>query len=158
SMPAALAAAVAGVEMPPPHAPCPVVDTHWGEKIEDPYRCLENTADAAVQAYMKAQATATEQVLARLPGRERLLKRIQEIEAEVPANVADVTRDARGNLFFEKRLASENQFKLVMRRGLDGPETVLVDPERLAKPGDPPRAIGGYAASPDGRRVAYSVS
>lgn len=156
--PAAFAAAVAGVDMPPPYAPCPVVDTHWGEKIEDPYRCLENTTDPAVQAYMKAQATATEQVLARLPGRERLLKRIQEIEAEVPANVADVTRDARGNLFYEKRLASENQFKLVMRRGLDGPETVLVDPERLSRPGDPPRAIGGYAASPDGRRVAYSVS
>ncbi len=149
---------VAGVVLPPPYAPCPVVDTHWGEKVEDPYRCLENTADPAVQAYMKAQADAAAQVLARLPGRERLLKRIQEIEAEVPANVSDLSRDNRGNLFYEKRLAGENQFKLVMRRGVDGPETVLVDPDRLAKPGGPPRAIGGYAASRDGRRVAYSIS
>ncbi len=155
--PAAFAATVAGVEMPPPFAPCPVIDTHWGEKIEDPYRCLENTADAAVQTYMKSQADAAAQVLSRLPGRERLLKRIQEIDAEVPANVADVSRDARGNLFYEKRLASDNQFKLYTRRGLDGPETLLVDPERLAPAGGPPQAIGGYATSRDGRRLAYSV-
>jgi prolyl oligopeptidase len=157
-LPAAFAATVAGVAMPPPFAPCPVVDTHWGEKIEDPYRCLENTADPAVQAYMKAQADATAQVLSRLPGRERLLRRIQEIDAEVPANVTDVTRDARGNLFYEKRTASDNQFKLYMRRGLDGPETLLVDPERLSQAGGPPHAIGGYATSRDGQRVAYTVS
>lgn len=149
---------VAGVAMPAPYAPCPVVDTYWGEKVEDPFRCLENTADAAVQAYMKAQADATAQVLSRLPGRERLLKRLQEIDAEVPSSVTDVSRDARGNLFYERRLASDNQFKLVMRRGADGPERVLVDPDLLAKATGQPHAIGGYAHSRDGRRVAYSVS
>lgn len=158
AMPAAQAATVAGVAMPAPHAPCPVTDTYWGEKIEDPYRCLENTADPAVQAYMRAQADATTQVLARIPGRERLLKRLQEIDAEVPANVTDVNRDRQGNLFYEKRLASDNQFKLYMRRGLDGPEKLLVDPELLAKATGQPHAIGSYANSPDGRRVAYSIS
>jgi prolyl oligopeptidase len=152
------AQAVAGVAMPAPHPPCPVVDTHWGAKIEDPYRCLENTADPAVQAYMKAQADAAAAVLAQIPGRARLLARIQEIDAEVPATVTDVSRDRSGNLFYERRLASDNQFKLVMRRGFDGAEKVLVDPEGLAKATGMPHAIGSYAHSPDGKRVAYSIS
>ncbi|MFN0182313.1 MAG: prolyl oligopeptidase family serine peptidase [Aquabacterium sp.] len=152
------AATVLGVEMPAPHPACPVTDTYWGIKVEDPYRCLENTADPAVQAYMKAQADAAGQVLSRIPGRDRLLQRIQEIDADVPANVSDVNRDARGNLFYEKRLPTDNQFKLYMRRGLDGPERVLVDPEVLARATGKPHAIGGYANSLDGRRVAYSVS
>ncbi len=152
------AAAVAGVEMPALQAPCPVTDTYWGVKIEDPYRCLENLGDPGVQAYMKAQAEATEQVLARIPGREPLLKRIQALDAEVPANVTDVNRDAKGNLFYEKRLASDNQFKLYMRRGFDGAEKVLVDPEALAKATGKPHAIGAYSNSRDGALVAYSIS
>lgn len=158
-LPAAVqAATVAGVEMPAVHAPCPVTDTYWGVKIEDPYRCLENLGEPGVQAYMKAQAEATEKVLARLPGREQLLKRIQELDAEVPANVSDVNRDAKGNLFYEKRLASDNQFKLYKRRGFDGAEKLLVDPEALAKATGKPHAIGGYSNSRDGSLVAYSVS
>lgn len=157
-LPGLQAATVSGVEMPAPHATCPVVDTYWGVKVEDPYRCLENLADPGVQAYMKAQADAAAQVLAKIPGRERLLQRIQELDAEVPATVADVNRDRQGNLFYEKRLASDNQFKLYMRRGFDGPEKVLVDPEVLAKATGKPHAIGGYANSRDGRLAAYSVS
>lgn len=157
-LPGAFAATVAGVELPAPHPPCPVVDTYWGEKIEDPYRCLEDTTKPEVQAYMKAQADAAARVLAKIPGRDRLLERLQEIDAEVPANVTDVQRDRQGNLFYEKRLASDNQFKLYMRRGLDGPEKLLVDPELLAKATGQPHAIGSHAQSPDGRRVAYSIS
>lgn len=151
-------AMASGVALPPPHPPCPVVDTHWGERIEDPYRCLENTADPEVQAYMKAQADATAQVLAGIPGRARLIERLKEIDAEVPANVSGVNRDRRGNLFYEKRLAADNQFKLYMRRGLDGPEQLLVDPELRAKATGKPHAIGSHANSPDGRRLAYSIS
>ena len=37
-----------------------MTDTHWGVKIEDPYRCLETLGEPGVQVYMKAQAEATE--------------------------------------------------------------------------------------------------
>ena len=156
--PLALAGSVAGVVLPAPYPPCPVVDTYWGEKVEDPYRCLENTTDAAVQAYMKAQADAATAVLAKIPGREKLLQRIQEIDAEVPATVVGVSRDRSGNLFYQKRLASDNQFKLWTRRGFEGAEKILVDPELLAQATGKPHAIGSFAHSPDGKRVAYSVS
>ena len=156
--PAALAATVAGVAVPAPYAPCPVTDTYWNVKIEDPYRCLETTADEKVQQYMKAQAAATEAVLAKIPGRDKLLKRIQEIDADIPANVADVSRAHDGSVFFQKRLASDNQYKLYVRQGFDGPERVLFDPEVLAKATGKPHAIADYAASRDGKRVSYSIS
>ena len=41
----AQAATFAGVDVPPPLPPQPVVDVHWGVSVEDPYRFLENTAD-----------------------------------------------------------------------------------------------------------------
>jgi prolyl oligopeptidase len=156
--PLALAATVAGVEVPAPYAPCPVVDTYWGEKVEDPYRCLETTTDEKVQAYMKAHATATESILAKIPGRDRLLKRIQEIDAEIPANVAAVNRDERGGLFYQKRLAADNQFKVYYRKGFDGAEKLLVDPEVNAKATGKPHAIGDYAISRDGKFLSYSIS
>ena len=156
--PAALAATVAGVEVPPPYPPCPVTDIHWGVKLEDPYRCLESTQDEKVQQYMRAQAAAAEKILGKIPGRDRLLQRIEEIDSEIPAVVVGVNRDEKGNLVYEKRLASDNQFKLYFRRGFDGPEKVLVDPDAIAKATGKPHAIGDYAASRDGRLVAYSIS
>ena len=158
SLRVAVAATVSGVELPPPHPACPAADTYWGVRIEDPYRCLENTADPAVKTYMSAQADAAAKVLARIPGRDRLLERIREIDAEVPANVTHIERDRQGRLFYEKRLARDNQFKLYLRRGVDGPETLLVDPQALDGASGKPHAIGDFAASPDGKRVAYSIS
>jgi len=154
----ALAATVAGVEVPPPLPPQPVVDTHWGVKVEDPYRFLENTANPEVQKFMRAQAEATEAILAKIPGRQRMLERIREIDAEVPALVTQVRRDERGGLFYLKREAKDNQYKLYRREGFDGPEKVIVDPEVDAKATGKPHAIGGYGASHDGRYVAYQIS
>ncbi|HEX4885939.1 MAG TPA: S9 family peptidase, partial [Casimicrobiaceae bacterium] len=154
----AAAATFAGVEVPPPLPPKPVVDTHWGVRVEDPYRFLETTSDPDVQAWMKVQATATEQILAKLPGREPLLARIREIEAEIPAVVSEVHRDPRGRLTYLRRGAQESQFRLVRRDTADGAERVLVDPEALAKATGKPHAIGDFSVSPDGALVAYSLS
>jgi len=154
----AQAASFAGVEVPPPLPPQPVVDVHWGVSVEDPYRFLENTADPRVQAWMKKQADATASILAQLPGRDRLRTRLAEIDAAVPAVVGGVHRDARGRLTYLKRTATDNQFKLVRRDTIDGPERLLVDPEAIAKATGKPHAIDSFEPSPDGALVAYTLS
>jgi prolyl oligopeptidase len=153
-----LAAVFAGVEVPPPPAPRVVTDTYWGVQVEDPYRFLEDTASPEVQAYMKAQAEATQAILAKLPGRDRLLARIKEIDSEVPAVVTSVRRDERGGIFYKKREAGANQFKLYRRDGPAGPEKLVFDPEVEARATGKPHAIGDYAPSDDGRLVALQVS
>ena len=53
-------------------------------------------------------------------GQPRLRARLAEIDAEIPAIVSRVHRDARGRLTYLKRTASENQLKLVRRDTIDG--------------------------------------
>ena len=85
--PLACAASFLGVEVPPPLPAKNVVDTYWNTPVDDPYRFLENTKETAVQDWMKAQADATEAILARLPVRAELRKRIAEIDDAVPTVV-----------------------------------------------------------------------
>jgi prolyl oligopeptidase len=154
----AMAASFAGVEVPPPLPPDPVTDVHWGVSVPDPYRFLENTTDPKVQAWMRAQADASTAILARLPGRAKLLERLAEIDAAVPAVVGEVRRDDRGRLTYMKRGATENQFRLYRRDTPDGPERLLVDPEALMKATGKAHAIDDFEPSPDGALVAYAIS
>ena len=154
----AFAATYAGVEVPPPAAPKVVTDTYWGVQVEDPYRFLEETTSPEVQAYMKAQADATNAILAKIPGRSRILARIKEIDADVPAVVTSVRRDDRGGVFYKKREAGANQFKLYRREGPTGADALIFDPEVEAKATGKPHAIGDYAPSKDGKLVALQVS
>jgi prolyl oligopeptidase len=151
------AATFAGVEVPAPLPARPVVDTHWGSQVEDPYRYFENTKDPAVQAWMKAQADATTAILARIPGREPLLARIREVESQAAGLATDVVRTANGRWFFERRDPQDNQFRLVWRESVDAPDRLILDPEELTRRTGTPHAILDFAPSPDGRRIAYSV-
>ena len=47
---------------------------------------------------------------------------------------------------------------VVLEKKFGAPDVVLLDPEVLAKATGKPHAIGGFAPSPDGQRVAYSIS
>jgi prolyl oligopeptidase len=154
----AAAVTIAGVEIPAPPPPQTVVDTHWGVQVEDPYRFLEDTTDPEVQKYMRAQADAAAAVFARIPARDLVLARIREIDAATPAVVSVVRRDSRGGLFFLKREAKDNQFKLYWREKAGGPDVLLVDPEVESKAKGVPHAISAINPSPDGRLVAYKIA
>ncbi len=147
---------VAGVEIPPPLPAGDVSDTYWGVKVPDPYRRLEDTKDAQVQHWMRAQADATNAILDRIPGRKGMLERIRAIEGGAGGVTTEVVRTEGGRLFFLRRNPGENQFKLVWRDGPDGADHVVFDPEAGAA-GGPPRAVMDFAPSRDGRRLAYSV-
>lgn len=151
------AASIAGVDVPPPLAAREVVDTHWGKKVSDPYRFLENVSDPGVRSWMKGQADATAAILARIPARDRLLARFKDIETRASGLVDNVTRVASGRYFFLKRDPTDNQFRLVVRDRADGPDRLIVDPEELRKKTGKPHAIMDFAPSPDGKRIAYSL-
>jgi prolyl oligopeptidase len=136
------------------------VDTHWGTRVSDPFRALENSRDAAVQQWLRAQADATTQAFARLPGRQALLERIQAIDAQAAGTANNLQRTEDGRLFFLRRNPGEQQFRLVVRDSVTaGPagERVLIDPDRLSREAGRPVALLGYAVSPDGKKLAYSL-
>jgi prolyl oligopeptidase len=152
-----LAATFAGVDVPPPPAPRPVTETHFAIELADPYRFFEDVKDPAVQAWMKAQASATEAILAKIPGRDDMLARIREIESKASGTTDAAVRTANGRYFFLKRDPADNQFRLVWREGPNGTDRPIVDPEALAKKTGTPHAIMDFRPSRDGRRIAYAM-
>ena len=143
---------------PPPAPTRVVVDEYYGNKIEDPYRYMEDLQSPEVQAWFKAQNDYTRSVLARIPGREDLLKRIRQLDEGAIARVYDIRRLPGDRIFYQKRLASEDMAKLYMRPGLGAPEKVIADPVKITPAGSPSFVLNYYAPSFDGSRVAYGAS
>ena len=147
--------AVFAVDAPPKAPVREVTDTYFGVKVVDPYRWMEDSKNAEVAAWMKAQADYSRSVLDRLPMRAELLKRLEEL-SDTGVRVTGVQRG--GNSYFYYRVApGENDRRLFVREGLKGPERLLVDPEKLSSPGKR-YSIDSYSPSFDGTYVSYSIS
>ena len=152
-----VAATFAGVDVPAPPPAKTVTDTHFGMRIDDPYRFMEEVKDPSVQTWMKSQADATTSILAKLPGRDPLLAKIKEIESKAAGLTDRAVRAASGRYFFLKRDPADNQFRLVYRDAADGPDRLIVDPEALTKQTGTPHAILDFTPSDDGKRIAYAI-
>jgi prolyl oligopeptidase len=136
----------------------PANETFFGIEVRDPYRWLEDIKSPEVAAWMKAQSDYTTSLLARIPGRQVMYERIVKYEEAIPSRVVQVARETGDRWFFERRGSNENQFKLLMRRGLRGQDRVLVDPEAVEKRTGKPHAINYYGTSPGGTFLAYGLS
>jgi len=144
----------------PPVAPVkPVTDDYFGTKVVDPYRYMENLDDPEVQGWIKAQNDHTRAVLASIPGREQLLARIRELDQSVPQ--VQAVRLPGGLYFCLKLLAGEDVAKLYLRKGLNGEERLLADPEKItlvpSDQGKGKNVISGGEVSNDGKYIALGV-
>lgn len=135
-----------------------VRDSFFGTELADPYRWLEDVNSPQTGQWMKAAAAHADRALAAIPGRDALLARIGALESGAERTIGRVLR-LPGELYvYESRAAQETQFSLVMRRGLKGEETVLVDIAALSKARGVPVAINYFSLSPNARYLAYGVS
>jgi prolyl oligopeptidase len=155
-------AQAAAASSQPPGLPVAAVrnvrETFFGTPVDDPYRYFEEPMAPEVAAWMKAHSEHAHATLKRIGGRAALRSRLEEIDASASARVGEVQRCAGDWLFYQRRGAKEDQFKLCTRQGLAGAERVLFDPEELKKKSGKPHAINWYSASPDGAKVALGVS
>ncbi len=139
-----------------------VPEVFFGTTVDDPYRDFENTKTPAVAAWMKAHSEHAHAVLRGIPGRAALREKLEHHEGAAAARVFDIHRLPGEVYIYQRRLAKDEQYKLVMRQGLQGRETVVFDPEVLNKrSGKTPalrHAIDYFTPSPDGRWVALGVS
>jgi prolyl oligopeptidase len=141
------------VVAPPPTQAEPVTEILHGVEVTDPYRWLEDQNSPRTRAWIEEQTDYTRAYFDAIPGREQIRERVRELMAfkEVisePWNVGD-------RYFFLKRQEDREQPVIVMRNGLFGEETVLVDPALRATGTSTSAAIA--AISEDCRFLAYSV-
>jgi len=149
-----------GTTSAPPRAPVkPVTDDYFGAKAADPYRYMEDLNDPEVQSWVKAQNDYTRAALAAISGREQLLARIRELDQSVAQVQAG---RLPGDLYLLlKILPGENTRKLYLRRGPNGQDRLLVDPEKITlapvDQGKGTNVITNLAVSNNGRYIALGV-
>lgn len=132
-----------------------VTDEYFGVKITDPYRWMEDLKTEETRDWMKAHADYAQDYLERLPMRDEILKRLNEV-SNASVRVGGIRQ--RGNLFFYiRRAPDENDFKLYVREGLTGAERLLIDPNKVLTDGKR-YSLDGWSVSQDGKYVSYSIA
>ncbi len=123
-----------------------------GVEIIDPYRWLEDQNSSQTRAWIEAQNSYTESLLAKVPGRDELKEKISKF-LKIDAMGTPIARN--GRYFFTKRAADQDQSQLFMRKGLTGTDELLVDP--LAMNPQHTTTVGFADVLPDGSLIAYGV-
>ncbi len=142
---------------PPPETPKkPVIDVYYGDTVRDDYRWLEDFSDPAVKQWSNAQNERTRSYLDHLPAREGILKQLQQINSASSPGYS--LRSDNGLMFAMKYQPPKNQPFLITLGSVEDPasEQVILDPNTLNPNGT--TAIDFYVPSPDGKRVAASLS
>lgn len=147
-------AAPAARPAPPPVKP--VTETHFGIKVTDPYRYMEDEKDASVVDWIKAEGRYARAFLDALPGRADMLSRMSAFTGSFDF-VSGIQR-AGGSTFYQERTPGSDNFDLLVRNA-DGTTKKLVDVAALrAANGGKPMALNYFQPSQDGSKVAVGLS
>lgn len=110
----------------------PVVDDYFGTKITDNYRWIENLNDTTVQNWIKAQADFSDNLIAKISGKEMLLERLKEYQ-QMGGDLFGKIVQCGNRYFYSKTVKGENLSKLYTRTLPNGKEELLFDPESTGK-------------------------
>ncbi len=140
---------------PPIARRVPRVDELHGDRRQDDYFWLRRKDDPEVVAYLEAENAYADAVMRPAEALRQalyaeMLARIKEDDSTVPYR--------RGRHFYYSRTEKGKQYPIHCRKAgsLEAPEEVLLDLNALAE-GRPFIALGAFAVSDDGRRLAYSL-
>jgi prolyl oligopeptidase len=129
------------------------VDEYFGTKVADPYRWLENDTSAQTGAWVEAENKATSDYLARIPFRDKVLKRLTELSNYEKIGAP---RKRHGKWYFYKNNGLQNQYVMYVMDELGGEPRVFLDPNKLSTDGTV--ALKGTFFSHNGRWMAYAIS
>lgn len=146
----ALAQQNAPVKCPPVARVDSVKDKYGATEVADPYRWLEDQESPETRAWIEAEQKCTEAALSKLAGRAQITKRLAEL-LHTDSFEAPVERG--GRYFFLKRLAGQDLRQLYIRRSLNTPDELLIDP--LPWSTDHSASVTFENVSRDGRFVFY---
>ena len=129
-----------------------LVETIFGETIEDPYRWLEDFTSIESREWVENQNILTDKFLSN-PHQKRIKKELEDIWVSDQISVPY----KKGNKTFYFFSDGKKQQSVFMVRGCDDCEAkVLLDPNNFSKDGT--ISLGDVSVSPDGKKIAYSIS
>jgi prolyl oligopeptidase len=130
-----------------------IVDDYHGRAVADPYRWMESRDDRALRPWVEAQNELTGRIIGDLPGRDDFAIRLREL-LDIPRLGVPVHVPGLYAYRFNPGLAETDSLWLTADPAQPG--QVAVDP--LALQADGTISLGGFALSPDGAYLAYSLS
>jgi prolyl oligopeptidase len=137
----------------PPAPRGDVVDDYHGHAVADPYRWLEEPDSPETRAWIEAEAELTERVLAAVPARAAIRRRLSVLwnfeRYGIPRRAGDA-------YVYSKNAGLQQQSVVYVAAEPGGPARVLLDPNGFSADGTV--ALTGMAFTDDGRSVAYATS
>ena len=135
----------------------PVTDVYHGVTVTDPYRWLENTADAKVHAWSAAQDARTRKYLDSLPQRAPIFQQLLSQISATSSSYAGLR--AVGDVVFAYYTQPPKQQPMIaaLTNAADPAQArIIVDPNVINPKGT--TAIDWFEPSPDGQMLAVSMS
>ncbi len=137
----------------PPTPEHPVVDDYFGTKITDSYRWMEDMKNPEVLKWFKDQGDFTNSVIKKIPNRDALFNRMKEIHS-LAGDDYNYIKQLGDNYYYTKKKKGESIDKLYIRKGLNGTEVLLLDPNTYKKEA----TITTFNISPDQKKLAVTLS
>tara|TARA_R110002020_G_scaffold259768_2_gene473685 strand:+ start:17093 stop:19174 length:2082 start_codon:yes stop_codon:yes gene_type:complete len=131
------------------------VDNYFGTEVKDPYRWLEDDRSPDTEAWVKEENKATFGYLDKIPYREEIKKRLEDIwnyeKIGSPNKEGDYT-------YFSKNDGLQNQYVIYRYKTGEDPSTaeVFLDPNTFSEDGTV--SLGGMDFSKNGKMLSYSIS
>jgi prolyl oligopeptidase len=148
---------------PPEARIATVTDEYHGQRVQDPYRWLEDPSSPETRQFVADQNAHTRRVLEGIPGRDVLRKSVEQL---LTIGRVASPRIGGNNYFYERRDGRQNQAVVYVREGRKGQgpqskellskERPLIDVNDLAPDGT--IALDWWYPSEDGRYVAFGTS
>src|SRR5437870_1869599 len=121
-------------------------------EIVDPYRWLEDQDRPETRAWIDAQIAYTRAALDPLPGRAALKNRLAEL---LRVDSIGFPTPRKGWYCYSRKRADQDLYVLYRRKGLKGPEEVLIDPHTLSA--DHTKSVSSLAVSDDASLLIYAI-
>jgi prolyl oligopeptidase len=154
---ASAGAASAGDPGAPATARIPVTDTYHGVRVSDPYRWLEESSSPKVRQWSAAQDQRTRKYLDALPERAVIFRQLMS-QAAATSSSYHALQPAGAQIFALYTQPPKQQAMIALLTNAADPTLarIIVDPNAINPKGT--TAIDWFVPSPDGRRVAVSLS
>ncbi|ASZ14969.1 prolyl oligopeptidase family serine peptidase [Chitinophaga pendula] len=130
-----------------------VTDNYFGIEIADPYRWMENDTSGNLSRWISAQRSLTNDYLSSLPYRQQMKDYLS-----ATWNYAKETQPVRvgDHYFFTRNDGIQDQSVWYLKKGINGKEMLLLDPNKLSGNGTAAATMLGF--SKNGRYLAYAVA
>lgn len=128
-------------------------DDYFGTSVADPYRWLEDENSEETRNWVQQQNEVTSEYLSTIPFRNVVRKRLEGLwnyeKSGIPFKKGPW-------VFCFRNSGLQNQSILYVRKGYDGTERLLLDPNKLSDDGT--TSLSDYSVSKDYKYMAFTTS